>query len=358
MDPEVMKKIDNYTEDLKGYPGVGNVMSISSVMREISKAMNNPGDEFYDMIPDNREAIAQYLLLYSMNGNPEDLEKLIDFNYENAQIMIRINEGSNATINNVIGEVRRLTAGDPDFKRVGGYGYVTAQLANLVVRGQVSSLLVSLILCALILAIAFRSISAGLTSSIPIAVSLVLLFGLMGYFHIYLDVATALLSSIMIGVGIDYTIHFLWRYKQERLQGLAAREGVVKTLTTTGRGITFNALGVIICFCALPFSSFSPIRFFGFLVIISIFACLVGALVIVPSIVLVVKPRFLEPEFSQFKISKIRRFKQTKERLLQPTETRQLKPTETRQLKLTDIDKTELMEREEESKDKDIKQTG
>ncbi len=120
--------------------------------------MNNPGDEFYDMIPDNREAIAQYLLLYSMNGNPEDLEKLIDFNYENAQIMIRINEGSNATINNVIGEVRRLTAGDPNFKRVGGYGYVTAQLANLVVRGQVSSLLVSLILCALILAIAFRSI--------------------------------------------------------------------------------------------------------------------------------------------------------------------------------------------------------
>jgi len=322
LDPEVMQKIDYYTENLKDYPGVGNIMSISSVIREISKAMNNPEDELYDVIPDNREAIAQYMLLYSMNGNPEDLEKLIDFNYENAQIMIRINDGSNETIDNVIGEIGRLTAGDPNVKKVGGYGYVTAQLANLVVRGQVSSLLVSLIICAIILAIAFRSVYAGLISSIPLVVSLILLFGLMGYFGIYLDIVSALLSSIMIGVGIDYTIHFLWRYKQERLGGLAAHEAVIKTLTTTGRGITFNALSVMVGFCALPFSSFTPIKFFGFLVIISIFTCLVGALVIVPSLVLVTKPKFLEPQT-------VRRLNPTADRLLNLTEMDKQTPAET-----------------------------
>jgi hydrophobe/amphiphile efflux-3 (HAE3) family protein len=338
MDPAIMKRIDSYTEELKSVPGVGNVISISSVIREISKAMNNPGDEFYDAIPGNREAIAQYLLLYSMNGNPEDLEKLIDFDYENAQIMIRINDGSNATINSIIDGVSKMTAGDPNVKRIGGYGYVVAQLANLVVRGQISSLLVSLIICAIILAIAFRSISAGLISSIPLLVSLIILFGLMGYFGIYLDVATALLSSIMIGVGIDYTIHFLWRYKQERLQGLGAQEAVIKTLTTTGRGITFNALSVIVGFCALPFSSFSPIRFFGFLVIISIFTCLVGALVIVPSLVLVIRPKFLEC------------------RRLKPAATRWLKPTEN-ELKPTESEQT-LSEIELEHAKKEIKQTG
>jgi len=322
LDPEVMQKIDYYTENLKDYPGVGNIMSISSVIREISKAMNNPEDELYDVIPDNREAIAQYMLLYSMNGNPEDLEKLIDFNYENAQIMIRINDGSNEAIENVIGEISRLTAGDPNVKKVGGYGYVTAQLANLVVRGQVSSLLVSLIICAIILAIAFRSVYAGLISSIPLVVSLILLFGLMGYFGIYLDIVSALLSSIMIGVGIDYTIHFLWRYKQERLGGLAAHEAVIKTLTTTGRGITFNALSVMVGFCALPFSSFTPIKFFGFLVIISIFTCLVGALVIVPSLVLVTKPKFLEPQT-------VRRLNPTADRLLNLTEMDKQTPAET-----------------------------
>jgi predicted RND superfamily exporter protein len=160
----------------------------------------------------------------------------------------------------------------------------------------------------------------------------------MGYFGIYLDVATALLSSIMIGVGIDYTIHFLWRYKQERLQGLGAQEAVIKTLTTTGRGITFNALSVIVGFCALPFSSFSPIRFFGFLVIISIFTCLVGALVIVPSLVLVIRPKFLEC------------------RRLKPAATRWLKPTEN-ELKPTESEQT-LSEIELEHAKKEIKQTG
>jgi hydrophobe/amphiphile efflux-3 (HAE3) family protein len=296
IDPSVMKNIDMYTEALEDYPGVGNVHSISRVIREISKAMNNPGDSMYNAVPDSREAIAQYLELYNMSGNPEDLEKLIDFNYENTQIIIRINDGSNATIHEVLGKARELTRGDPSVKRIGGYGYVVAQLADIVVRGQVLSLLIALIIIAGIITVIFRSILAGLTTSIPLIVALVFLFGLMGYFGIYLDVATALLSSIMIGVGVDYTIHFLWRYREERMQGLSAGDSIMKTMTTTGRGITFNALSVIIGFGALLFSSFAPIKFFGFLVIVSIFACLVGALIIVPSLILLTRPGFLEPE--------------------------------------------------------------
>jgi predicted RND superfamily exporter protein len=99
----------------------------------------------------------------------------------------------------------------------------------------------------------------------------------------------------MIGVGVDYTIHFLWRYKSEREKGLIPADAVLKTLTTTGRGISFNALSVILGFCALPFSVFLPIRVFGFLVMVSIFSCLVGALIIIPALVLIFKPAFLEP---------------------------------------------------------------
>ena len=99
----------------------------------------------------------------------------------------------------------------------------------------------------------------------------------------------------MIGVGVDYTIHFLWRYKDERLAGLKSTAAVNKTLITTGRGIIFNALIVIFGFAALPFSVFPPLRFFGILVMVSIFACLVGALIIIPAAVLIFRPRFLEP---------------------------------------------------------------
>ena len=109
----------------------------------------------------------------------------------------------------------------------------------------------------------------------------------MGILGIRLDIATALLSSMMIGIGVDYTIHFLWRYKEELHKKLNPAMAIRRTLETTGRGIVFNGLSVIIGFTVLLLSSFPPIRFFGFLVIISISACLVGALMIIPAILMV-----------------------------------------------------------------------
>jgi len=295
LDPELMQRIDTYTQMIDGLQEVGFVVSVSNVVREISKAMNDPADDLYDTIPFTREAIAQYLELYSMSANPEDLEKLIDFNYENAQILIRINNGSNNTIKSVLQDVHRITKDDPNIMRIGGYGLVVAEMAELVVRGQILSLIFAIIIIILIISILFRSYSAGIITAMPLAFALVILFGLMGYFRISLDMATAILSSIMIGVGVDYTIHFLWRYREERkIQNRTAKEAVIHTLTTTGRGITFNALSVIIGFSVLLFSSFAPIRFFGYLVIISIAACMVGALVIIPSLVLLLRPRFAE----------------------------------------------------------------
>jgi predicted RND superfamily exporter protein len=127
-------------------------------------------------------------------------------------------------------------------------------------------------------------------------VAIVVLFGLMGVLGISLDIATALLSSIMIGVGIDYTIHFLWRFKVERARGLDHKEAARETLSTTGRGIFFNAFSVIIGFLALAISNFEPMRMFSALVVISITTCLISALLLVPAIVILTKPRFLEPD--------------------------------------------------------------
>ena len=104
------------------------------------------------------------------------------------------------------------------------------------------------------------------------------------------------ISSVMIGVGVDYTIHFLWRYREERQQDRRPKEAVLTTINTTGRGIIFNALSVIVGFVVLLISSFSPIRFFGLMVVVSIFCCLAGALVVIPALVLRFRFRFLEPE--------------------------------------------------------------
>lgn len=294
LDSAVMGQIDRYERELKKHAAVGNVMSIAGIIREISKALNDEGDLYYNVIPDDRNALAQYMELYMMSGEPEDLERMVDFDFQKAQIMVRVNDGSNMTLKSVLAEIQRLT--DPHIQtRIGGYGLITADLADLVVKGQVTSLLIALGVVILLLAIMFRSVTAGFIAALPLAFSMIILFGWMGYLSVKLDIATALLSSIMIGVGVDYTIHFLWRYKSERGKGLIPVDAILKTLTTTGRGISFNALSVILGFSALPFSVFLPIRVFGFLVMVSIFTCLVGALIIVPALVLIFKPAFLEP---------------------------------------------------------------
>jgi len=295
-DPVVMNKINRLEQEIKKMPEVGNTTSLARVIRQMSRALNDRKDSGYDRIPDSRNAIAQYFELYSMSGDPDDFEKLVDFPYENSHISARINDASSETIKRTVKNIEELTAHDTLFTKVGGFASIFSELVDKVVRGQVLSLLLSVMIVAFLVALLFRSPFAGILSSIPLVLALILLFGLMGYAGIELNIATAMLSSIMVGVGVDYTIHFLWRYRDERALGLEPVPAVQKTLLTTGRGIVFNALSVIIGFTVLLVSSFMPIKFFGFLVVISISACLIGALVLLPSICIVFRPKFLEPK--------------------------------------------------------------
>ncbi len=293
-DPALLERLDRYAGSLKKNPGVGKVFSLADVVKEMSKAIYDPGEEYYDRIPASRNAVAQFFEMYNMGGDPEDFEQIVDFDYRNTQMLVRVNSGSTEVINKVVREIRQLTKDDPAFAGIGGYGYINAHLSELIIRGQERSLALAVIVVALLVMLIFRSFRSGIFVSIPLAGAMIILFGMMGYAHIYLDTATAMLSSIMIGVGVDYTIHFLWRYKLERAAGKDYKEAVFNTITTTGRGITFNAFSVMVGFSALLISSFTPIRFFGFLVVVSIASCLAGAMVLVPALILQLKPKFLE----------------------------------------------------------------
>ncbi|RLD64818.1 MAG: RND family transporter, partial [Bacteroidetes bacterium] len=203
-------------------------------------------------------------------------------------------DASNDEGKRLLAKMQEMTKDDPDVKFIAGPSLTKIELADMVIQGQIKSLSLAMVVVFVLLALIFRSFNAGLLSVLPLSVAILVLFGLMGFFGITLDIATALISSVMIGVGIDYTIHFLWRFKKERSKGVDHKEAAFITLTTTGRGIIINALSVIIGFLALTLSSFEPLKFFGVLVVISITTCLICALVLIPSIVVLIKPRFLE----------------------------------------------------------------
>jgi hydrophobe/amphiphile efflux-3 (HAE3) family protein len=295
-DPAVLKKIDEVEQRIQQIPEVGNTTSIARVIRQMSRALNNKNDNAYDKIPDTYNASSQYFELYMMSGEPEDFEKMVDFNFEHAMILVRLNQSSTPVMRKVIKQIREITHDEPYVEYIGGASDIFSELDINVVRGQFISLGLALTVVFIILLIVFRSLKGAFISILPLVLSMLILFGLMGYLGVELNLTTALLSSIMIGVGIDYTIHFIWRLKEERKAGHSFEQAAINTLTTTGRGIVFNALSVIIGFSALLFSSFIPVKFFGFLVVVSIFACLAGALLLIPAICVLFKPKFLEPK--------------------------------------------------------------
>ncbi len=296
-DPAVLQKIDDLERHLSEHELVGTTTSIAGAIRKMNQVMHDD-DPAYDRIPATRELVAQYLLLYSMSGEPEDFDKLVDFPYEHAQVMAKVTDSGTRAATEVLDYthdyVDEQTEGSPPL--IGGFLDVMADMVDLIVRGQLLSIALSIVLVGGLVGILMRSAIAAVLAMFPLVLALLMIFGVMGFFAIELNLITALLSSIMIGVGVDYTIHFLWRFRDERRRGLDPVPAVERTLTTAGRGIVFNGLSVVVGFAVLVISAFFPVRFFGLLVAVSILACLCGALIVLPAIVLVFRPRFLEPD--------------------------------------------------------------
>ena len=292
-DPDIMKGIDMLTLEIEHQKGVGSVFSISQVIREMSKAIYTSTEDGYNKIPDTREAIAQMFELYNMSGSPDDFKQLTDLDNTKAHILIRLSEPENYIIKSVKARISELKVNIPAEVSIGGYAIIMSDFAESIIKGQISSLLFAVITVLLLLTVIFRSFKGGLIGSIPLVASILVLFGFMGYSGIALDAATALLSSIMIGVGVDFTIQYIWCFNLQIRAGLSYPEATSAAMRTIGRSIIINALSVMAGFGALMFSGFTSIRFFGYLVLISIGSCLIGALVIIPAFLMKYKPGFL-----------------------------------------------------------------
>jgi len=293
-DPILMQRIDDLTQHLKGSEGVGGVFSISDVVREMSMALYEPAEEGYDMIPASSAAIAQMFELYNMSGDPDDFKQLMNFENTKAHLLVRLSKPDNKIVRDLRDDIKSYTADFPARVTTGGYAIIMIDFAQKIINGQVSSLVFALITVLILLAVIFRSLKGGLIGSIPLAASIIIQFGVMGLTGVAIDAATALLSSIMIGVGVDFTIQFLWRYKTELTKAETRQEAISETYRTTGRSIVINGMSVMAGFSATFFSGFLSIRFFGYLTLLAIGSCLIYAIIVMPAFMLWFKPGFIE----------------------------------------------------------------
>jgi len=280
--PEVLRLVNRMqTEVVAANPQVGNSFSLTDYVNRMNKVMHADSAE-YDNIPGNQELIAQYILLYEMSGDPENLWKVVDYNYQKLNVNFQLKSDNSKTINSAINKVETFK---DDFQKLGidmnyaGSGYTGLVFTDLILEGQIMSLVLSLFIVIMLLGLMFKNIWIGLIGSIPISITAIISFGIMGWSGIPLNTTTALLSSIAIGIGIDFAVHFIEQYKLYSTRGdkLLTAE---KTISHSGRAILFNAVVVIAGFLVLLFSVFPPNRELGALVSANMFISFAGTLTI------------------------------------------------------------------------------
>ncbi|MDQ7052813.1 MAG: MMPL family transporter [candidate division KSB1 bacterium] len=170
--------------------------------------------------------------------------------------------------------------------RQSGMPLIYTRLDDSLMRSQLQSLAIALLLVTLILMVQFRSLLAGLIAVSPIVLTVLMNFALMAYLNVPLDNATMMIASIAIGIGIDYAIHFTSRFKMEFGRQGDGRQALATTLETTGRAILINALSVASGFIILVFAQLIPIRQFGWLTASTMFFSAVGAMTFLPALIL------------------------------------------------------------------------
>ncbi len=281
--PEVLKLVAEMEDDvIQKEKQVGNGFSLADYIKRMNKVMNADKEE-YNTIPDDQNLIAQYLLLYEMSGDPENLNKVVNYDYDKLNLVFQLKSDNSKAINAAIAEIEKYK---DDFKKYGvtiryaGSGYKGLVFTDLILEGQIKSLILSLLIVIFLLAFMFKSIKVGLISAVPITITALISFGVMGFLNIPLNTTTALLSSIAIGIGIDYAVHFLEQYRMNASKYDDKLLIAQKTMAHTGRAIIFNAIVVIAGFMVLLFSVFPPNRELGALVSLNMFTSFVGTLTI------------------------------------------------------------------------------
>ncbi len=292
-EPAVLKKILKTEKYLDSLKYTGDSSSLTDIILEINQVLHD-GDENYYTIPETRRAVAQELLLFTMQGG-SGIDSMVSYNFEKALISTQLENVGTLELKNTINKIEDYLKKEFDSDKFNvklvGMPKITLHLMNRILNSQLSSLFYSIIIVLIIVSLIFASLKIGLICILPLLLTIGINFGIMGYFGIPLDVATATISSIAIGIGIDYAIHFISRYRREIKDKKSKREALITTTKTAGRGIFFNAITLILGFGVLLLSSFHAIFVFGYLICLIMAISSVASLTVIPAILKLTKIR-------------------------------------------------------------------
>jgi hypothetical protein len=292
-DPDLLRRMDDLQSIAEEHPLVGDSVSMAEYVKRMNMVMNEDQESF-NRVPDSRELVAQYLLLYSISGAPDDFDDVVDYEYSKANISIQMKSDAGEDIAELFSylepRVDELFNGGSVKATITGRAKMTLLVVGNVIRDQLQSFVVAIIAVLIVTSLMFRSVRIGLIAIVPISIASLANFGLMGALGLPLQIATTFSACVGIGIGIDYTIHFFAKYRRLTALGFEGAEANVQTLRTSGRAIFFNAVVVAFGFLVLIWSNSPPNRNMGILVSLNMATSFLGAMTVLPCVLNLVKP--------------------------------------------------------------------
>ncbi len=287
--PERLQAIHTLQAWLDQRPEVDYSLSLPDLVAEMHWAFNEE-DPGYRVIPDSSDLVAQYLFIY----DGRDLYDVVDRDFEQSRLLLNLNAHGAGEINALMTDLREhLDANPPaDMKwNLAGMARLFADQERLLIQGQLHSLYAVAGMLAILMLLMWRSVPVAVFSMIPNLAPVAMIFALMGLLGIWLDMATAMIASVAIGIAVDDTIHLLHGYRERRKAGSSVAWALARTFRRTGRAVTATTIVLVGQFVLLALSDFQPTAAFGLLTAFGLIAALIFDLLVLPAL-LVLAHRF------------------------------------------------------------------
>jgi len=255
-------------------------VSLVDMIKLIHREMSG-GDQTSYTLPSTAEKISQYLLFVEDNT----LERYVTPDFSELNIMVRHNLNSSHQQKKAIEELRMFIDSklNPHFKyELTGNSILTLSAADSIAEGQVKSITLLLFIIFVIMSIMFLNIKAGFLSLIPNLIPVAVIFGIMGIFSIPLNVGTAMVAAIAIGISIDDTIHLMTRYNTEMHKTKDQEQALRLCLKAELQPVFSTSIALAMGFIVLAFSNFVAIIHFGILSAIIMLVAFLNDILITP----------------------------------------------------------------------------
>jgi hypothetical protein len=298
--PEVMGYIADLQRVLGRDPVVGKTSSAADIVSQVGAVLHD-GDPAYRKVPSSAEELGQYLFVFEMSGDPGDLDNFVDYDYRFANIWVQMKRGENRDMARVEDLVAGYMKDHPPpagfTVRWSGLTYVNKVWQDLMVVGMRDAILGGFIAVFVLMLILFRSLLLALISMLPLTFAIVLSYGLVGFVGKDYDMPIAVCSSLALGLGIDFAIHFVQRFRS-RLALEPDPDAVNHYMFgEPGRAIVRNALVIVVGFLPMVLASLTPYKTVGVFFALLMTLSTITTLLLLPALLRMVSGRVVASSF-------------------------------------------------------------